>query len=42
LDRLVDSIKLMSFSWLKATNSTYAFSYHDWWWHPLPYMGVLV
>ena len=42
LDHLVDNNKLMSFSWLKANKPTYAFSYHDWWRHPLPCMGVLL
>lgn len=41
LDQLADNIKLMSFSWLKAKMHTLAFSYNDWWWHPLICMGVL-
>ena len=42
LDHLVDNVKFMSYSWLKANMSTFAFSYNDRWRHPLPCMGVLM
>jgi hypothetical protein len=37
---LLDSVKLTSFSWLKANNLTSAFSYTDWWREPILCMGV--
>jgi len=37
-----DKVKLLSFSWLKANMSSFAFAYHDWWYHPLSCMGVLM
>ena len=40
--QLVDNVKLMSFSWLKANMHSFAFNYHDWWRHPLHCMGVMV
>ena len=42
LDHLLDNVKFISFSWLKTYKPTYAFSYHDWWRHPLLCMGVLM
>jgi len=40
LAHLLDSVKFMSFAWLKAKMLTFAFSYTDWWRHPLICMGV--
>ena len=40
LCKLLDNVKLMSFLWLRANKLTSAFSYHDWWWHPLLCLGV--
>jgi len=39
--RLAGSVKLLSFQWLKANKSTFVFSYHGWWMHPLYCMGVM-
>jgi len=41
LVHLLDNIKFMSFLWLKAIMLTSAFSYNDWWRHPLLCMGVM-
>ena len=35
LSQLLDNVKFVSFSWLKAHKLTSAFSYNDWWRHPL-------
>jgi len=40
LAQLLDSVKFMSFAWLKAKMLAFAFSYTDWWRHPLLCMGV--
>jgi len=40
LCKLLDNVKLMSFLWLRANKLTSAFSYHDWWRHPLLCFGV--
>ncbi|RHN45252.1 hypothetical protein MtrunA17_Chr7g0228391 [Medicago truncatula] len=40
LVQLLDTVKFMSFSWLKAKLLTSPFSYNDWWRHPLLCMGV--
>jgi hypothetical protein len=40
LGQLVDKVKFVSFSWLRANRLTSAFSYNDWWRHPLICMGV--
>jgi len=42
LDHSVDKVKFMSFSWLQANMPTFAYSYNDWWRHPLPCMGVVL
>jgi len=42
LDHSVDKVKVMSFSWLQANMPTFAYSYNDWWRHPLPCMGVVL
>jgi len=39
---IADKVKLLSFSWLKANMSSFAFTYQDWWHHPLSCMGVLM
>jgi len=38
--QLLETVKFMSFSWLKAKSLTSAFSCTDWWRHPLLCMGV--
>jgi len=40
LVKLLDHVRFMSYIWLKARLLTSAFSYNDWWWHPLSCMGV--
>ncbi|XP_024630693.1 uncharacterized protein [Medicago truncatula] len=42
LNHLAGNVKLMSFSWLKANMPTFAFSYNDWWRHPLLCKGGFV
>ncbi|XP_024642145.1 uncharacterized protein [Medicago truncatula] len=37
--RLVDKIKLLSFSWLKAKFVHFRFNYHGWWLSPLAMIG---
>jgi len=37
LIKLLDYVKFMSFSWLKAKLLTFAFSYNDWWRNPIMY-----
>lgn len=37
---IADKVKRHSFLWLKSTMPTFAFSYHDWWRHPLACMGA--
>jgi len=40
LIKLLDYVKFMSFSWLKAKLFSSAFSYNDWWRNPLLCMGI--
>jgi len=40
LETLLESVKFLSFAWLKAKRIPSAFSYADWWRHPLLCMGV--
>ena len=40
-EQIFDNVKFVSFSWLKANRLTSAFSYNDWWRHPLICMGVM-
>jgi len=35
-----DKVKLLSFQWLKARLHMFAFSYHDWWQHPMSCIGI--
>jgi len=37
---LVEKLKLHSFLWVKSKQTTFLYSYHDWWKHPLLCMGV--
>jgi len=37
---LFEKVKLLSFLWLKAKQTSFNYCYHDWWKHPLPCMGV--
>ena len=41
MTQLLDIVKFVSFSWLKANMLTTTFSYNDWWRHPLTCMGVM-
>jgi len=41
LAQLLDRVKFVSFSWLKANRLTSTFSYNDWWRHPLICMSVM-
>ncbi|XP_024634470.1 uncharacterized protein [Medicago truncatula] len=41
LEQIVDNVKFVSFFWLKANSLTSAFSYSDWWRHPLICMDVM-
>jgi len=41
LAQLLDKVKFVSFSWLKANRLTSTFSYNDWWRHPLICMSVM-
>jgi len=40
LAQLLDKVKFVSFSWLKGDRLISAFSYNDWWRHPIICMGV--
>jgi hypothetical protein len=40
LIKLLDYVRFMSFSWLKAKLLSSAFSYNDWWRNPLLCMGI--
>jgi len=42
LKQITDKVKMISFQWLKAGLITFAFSYHDWWRHPLSCMGLML
>ena len=39
---LIEKVKLNSFLWLRSKLVDFVFSYHDWWKHPIPCMGVLL
>jgi len=38
---IVERVKLNSFLWLSSNVVPLAFGFHDWWRHPLLYMGVM-
>jgi len=40
LVQLLDKVKFVSFTWLRANRLTSAFSYNEWWRHPLICMSV--
>jgi hypothetical protein len=40
LHELLDQVKLLSFTWLKAKTINFAYTYHEWWRHHLSYMGI--
>jgi len=40
LHQLLDKVKLLSFTWLKAKMTNFAYTYHEWWRHPLFCMGI--
>jgi len=42
LHQLLNKVKLLSFTWLKAKLSNFAYSYHEWWQHPLSCMDTVV
>jgi len=39
---MVEIVKLNSFIWLKASQTSFSYSYHDWWKNPLPCIGAYV
>jgi len=39
---LLEKVKLHSFLWLKSKQTPLAYSYYDWWKHPLSCMGVFL
>lgn len=39
---LLEKVKVHSFLWLKSRHTSLAYSFYDWWKHPLLCMGVLV
>jgi hypothetical protein len=39
---LIEKFKLYSFLWLKSKHVSFSYSYHDWWKHPLPCMGIIL
>ena len=39
---LIEKVKLHSFLWLKSKQVAFAYSYHDWWKHPVLCMTVLL
>jgi hypothetical protein len=41
LVNLLENVKFMSFAWFKAKMLIFAFSYTDWWRHPLLCMSVM-
>ncbi|GAU28865.1 hypothetical protein TSUD_293170 [Trifolium subterraneum] len=41
LSQMLDKIKLLTYRWLKATNSNLALNYHSWWSSPLVSMGLV-
>jgi hypothetical protein len=38
---ILEKVKLNSFLWISSNFVTIAFGFHDWWRHPLLYMGVM-
>jgi len=39
---LIEIVKRNSYLWLRSKQVAFAYSYHDWWKHPTPCMGVLL
>jgi len=39
---LAEKVKLNYFLWLKSSQATFSYSYHDWWKHSLSCMGARV
>jgi hypothetical protein len=39
---IAEKVKLNSFMWLKSSQTSFIYDYHDWWKNPLPCMGLLV
>jgi len=39
---IVDIVKLNSFLWLKVSQTSFSYSYHEWWKNPLPCMCAIV
>jgi hypothetical protein len=39
---IVEKVKLNSFMWLKSSQTSFIYDYHDWWKNPLLCMGVIV
>jgi hypothetical protein len=42
LSTLIEKVKLHSFLWLKSKQAALAYSYYDWWKHPLSCMDVFL
>jgi len=39
---LAEKVKLNSFMWLKSSQTSFIYAYHEWWKHPLRCMDVIV
>jgi hypothetical protein len=39
---LIELVKCNSYLWLRSKQVAFGYSYHDWWKHPIPCMGVLL
>jgi len=39
---LIEIVKRNSYLWLRSKHVAFVYSYHDWWKHPIPCMGVLL
>ncbi|AES95399.1 hypothetical protein MTR_5g025040 [Medicago truncatula] len=42
LHQLLDQVKLLSFNWLRRKTINFAYTYHEWWRHPLFCMGIFM
>jgi len=38
----IEKVKLHSFFWLKSKQVAFAYTYHDWWKHPISCMDVIL
>jgi hypothetical protein len=39
---LLEIVKRNSYIWLRSKQVAFGYSYHDWWRHPMPSMGVIL